>query len=213
LSNTGNAPLSISALALGGTNSGDFIESHTCPVGASLAAGANCSISVRFAPTATGTRSAAVALTSNAAGSPAVDLKGSGIVQSTAVAQLAPTQVVFASTRLGRTSDERTVRIRNSGTTPLVVSSVNVTGDFTQQSDCVKTLSPGASCEVKVRFKPTALGTRTGELSIGSNATGSPQAVKLSGLAVAAGGKDGGKDDGCDDESACSQSLLPFFRR
>ena len=213
LSNTGNAPLSISALALAGTNATDFTQTHNGPVGASLAAGATCSISVRFAPTAIGARSATLALTSNASGAVAVDLKGAGIVQSSAVAQLAPSQVVFASTRLGRTSDDRTVRIRNAGTTPLVISSVNVTGDFTQESECVKTLAPGANCEVKVRFKPTVLGTRTGELSIGSNATGSPQAVKLSGLAVAPGGKDSSREVGCDDEAACSQSMLPFFRR
>jgi mono/diheme cytochrome c family protein len=208
LSNTGNAPLGITDLKIGGANATDFSQTHDCPVGSSLPAGANCSISVRFAATATGTRSATVALTSNAAGSPAADLKGTGVVQASALAQVAPTQITFGRTRLGKTSDERTVRVRNSGTTPLEISSVAVTGEFTQQSDCVKTLAPGKSCEVKVRFKPTLLGTRTGELSVGSNAAGSPQVVKLSGTGVAAGGK----DDSCDEEeSACSQSILPFF--
>jgi hypothetical protein len=210
LSNTGNAPLGITDLKIGGTNATDFSQTHDCPVGSSLPAGANCSINVRFAATATGTRSATVALTSNAAGSPAADLKGTGVVQASALAQVTPTQITFGRTRLGKTSDERTVRVRNSGTTPLEISSVAVTGDFTQQSDCVKTLAPGKSCEVKVRFKPTVLGTRTGELSVGSNAAGSPQIVKLSGTAVAAGSKD---DDGCDDEEQCSQSVLPFFRK
>jgi mono/diheme cytochrome c family protein len=210
LSNTGSAPLGITVLQVGGINAGDYSQTNNCPVGSSLPAGSNCAISVRFAPTATGPRSATVTLTSNAAGSPTVDLKGTGVVQASAVAQVAPTQATFRRTRLGKTSDERTVRVRNSGSTPLVISSVAITGDFTQQSDCVKTLAPGRSCEIKVRFKPTVIGTRTGELSVGSNAAGSPQVVKLSGLAVAAGGKD---DDDCDDEDACSQSLLPFFRK
>jgi hypothetical protein len=211
LSNTGNAPLGITGLQVGGVNASDFSQTSNCPVGASLPAGSNCAISVRFAATATGPRSATVALASNAAGSPTVDLKGTGVVQASAVAQIAPTQITFGRTRLGKTSDERTVRVRNSGTTPLVVSSVAITDDYMQQSDCVKTLAPGKSCEIKVRFKPTVLGTRTGELSVGSNAAGSPQVVKLSGFAVAAGGKD--DDDDCDDEDACSQSLLPFFRK
>lgn len=210
LSNTGNAPLAIAALQIGGTNATDFSQTHNCPVGSSLPAGSNCSISVRFAATATGTRSATVALTSNAAGSPAADLKGTGVVQASAVAQVAPTQITFGRTRLGKTSDERTVRVRNIGTTPLEISSIAVTGDFTQRSECLKTLAPGTSCELKVRFKPTVPGTRAGELSVGSNAAGSLQIVKLSGTSVAAGSKD---DDGCDDEEECSQSLLPFFRK
>jgi len=142
-------------------------------------------------------------------------------VQASATAQTTPTQIVYRSTRVGRTSDERTVRVRNSGITPLVISSVTLSGDFTQENDCVKTLAPGTSCELKVRFKPTVVGTRTGELTFGSNAAGSPQVVKLSGLGVASRRKDDSRDgddrsdaDDCeDDEGSCSQSVLPFFRR
>ena len=209
LSNTGNAPLAIADLRIGGANPTDFPQTNNCPVGSSLAAGANCSISVKFVPTVSGARSASVALTSNAGGSPSADLKGTGIVQASATAQVSPAQIVFGRTRLGKTSDERTVRVRNSGSTSLMISSVAVTGDFTQQNDCPQALAPGKSCEVKVRFKPSAIGARTGELTVGSNATGSPRVVNLSGLAIAAGGK----DDDCDDEEACSQSILPFFRK
>src|SRR5207237_5895823 len=66
LSNTGAAALSISGIAITGTNSGDFTQTHTC--GASLAAGTSCAISVTFKPTATGTRTASVAVTDNASG-------------------------------------------------------------------------------------------------------------------------------------------------
>jgi hypothetical protein len=118
--------------------------------------------------------------------------------------------ITFRNTRLGRTSSERTIRVRNSGTTPMEISSSVVTGDFTSTSECPATLAPGKSCEFKVRFKPTALGLRAGEFTLASNAAGSPHVVKLSGQAVAAGGKD---DDCDDDESACSQSVLPFFGR
>ncbi|MGB3429817.1 MAG: choice-of-anchor D domain-containing protein [Burkholderiaceae bacterium] len=208
LSNTGNAPLSIADLKLGGTNAADFAQTHNCPVGSSLAAGSACSISVRFIATATGPRSATVVLTSNAAGSPSADLKGTGVVQSAALAQVAPTAIVFGNTRLGRSSSERTVRVRNSGTTPLEISSAATTGDFTFKSECPTTLAPGKSCEFKVRFKPTVLGMRTGEFTLASNAAGSPHAVKLSGQAIATGGRD---DDCDDDESKCSQSVLPFF--
>ncbi len=60
LSNTGNAPLTITAISA----SGDFsADGHAC--GSSLAAGKTCSISVAFKPTVTGARSAALTVTDN----------------------------------------------------------------------------------------------------------------------------------------------------
>src|SRR5439155_23673015 len=50
LSNTGAVALSLSSIAVAGTNSGDFTQTHTC--GASLAAGTSCTISVTFKPAA-----------------------------------------------------------------------------------------------------------------------------------------------------------------
>jgi hypothetical protein len=77
LTNIGTTALTISAIAITGTNAGDFQQTHTC--GASLAAGASCTISVTFKPTATGTRAATVGVTDSAAGSPQhVPLSGTG---------------------------------------------------------------------------------------------------------------------------------------
>jgi hypothetical protein len=74
LTNIGNAPLTISSVAV----SGDFAETNTC--GASVAAGANCDISVTFTPTATGTRTGTLTITDDAAGSPhVVPLLGGGV--------------------------------------------------------------------------------------------------------------------------------------
>ncbi len=81
LSNTGNAALSITSITLTGTNPGDFAQTNTC--GSSVAAGANCSISVSFKPTASGSRTATVTVTDNATGSPqSVSLSGTGAVAS-----------------------------------------------------------------------------------------------------------------------------------
>jgi hypothetical protein len=67
LSNTGNAQLTIS-VSITGTNPGDFKQTNTC--GASVVAGANCQISVTFAPVGMGVRSAAISVSDNATGSP-----------------------------------------------------------------------------------------------------------------------------------------------
>jgi hypothetical protein len=80
LKNSGTADLSISSIALSGTNSGDFSQTNTCPISPStLTAGSNCTISVTFTPTTTGSRSASVSITDNASGSPqSVALSGTG---------------------------------------------------------------------------------------------------------------------------------------
>jgi len=74
LKNSGEADLTGITLGLVGANAGD-VQSSTC--GATLAAGATCSITITFAPTAKGDRSASLTITDNASGSPqSVTLKG-----------------------------------------------------------------------------------------------------------------------------------------
>jgi hypothetical protein len=65
VTNTGNATLTVSSAALGGSNPGDFMEFNGC---SSVAAGDSCELVVFFMPTATGARSATVVFTDNANG-------------------------------------------------------------------------------------------------------------------------------------------------
>jgi phosphatidylserine/phosphatidylglycerophosphate/cardiolipin synthase-like enzyme len=77
LTNTGNATLSISSIALGGTNSAYFTETNTC--GATLAANASCNFSMSFTPPAASTYTATITINDNAAGSPqSITLNGTG---------------------------------------------------------------------------------------------------------------------------------------
>jgi hypothetical protein len=77
LTNVGTTTLVVTSIVITGPNAGDFAQTHTC--GSSLAAGASCSISVVFKPTGSGTRTAAVSVTDNAAGSPQkASLRGFG---------------------------------------------------------------------------------------------------------------------------------------
>jgi uncharacterized protein (TIGR03437 family) len=75
LTNTGKADLSSIVIAVTGANPSDFALTNTCP--GSLAVNADCTISVVFKPTATGTRTAVVSISDNAPNSPqTVNLKG-----------------------------------------------------------------------------------------------------------------------------------------
>ena len=71
----GDSAQTISPIAKGGPNPGDFTETDTC--GSSLAVGATCTITVTFSPTAEGIRKASLIITDSAPGSPQiVDLTG-----------------------------------------------------------------------------------------------------------------------------------------
>jgi hypothetical protein len=61
------------------------------------------------------------------------------------------------------------------------MSSIGVTGPFTESNNCGTSLAAGASCTVGVQFAPTAAGAATGTLSVNSSAPGSPLTVALSG--------------------------------
>ena len=183
LSNTGNAALTISSIALTGTNPGDFAQTNTC--GSSVAAGANCTISVTFKPPATGTLTAAVTFTDNASsGTQSVSLSGTG-ASTAAAASLSATSLSFGNEAVDVTSSSQVVTLSNTGGASLSISGMAFTGadagDFTESDTCGSSVAAGGNCTIAVLFTPAATGTRTAALSINDNASGSPQSVSLSG--------------------------------
>lgn len=77
--NTASNPVWISSIAPTGTAADDYVLGFSSCPGAVLDAGEACSLGVRFAPSAVGTRTAAVHVVSNAAGSPMdIALSGTG---------------------------------------------------------------------------------------------------------------------------------------
>jgi len=178
LSNNGRSKVTISGVTL----TGDFAQTNTC--GTSLAAGASCTISVKFSPTATGVRSGTLSIADSATGSPQrVTLSGTGIAPA---ASASPNALSFGSQLLSTTSAASVVTLSNAGTASLTISGVTVTGDFAQTNTCGTSLAAGSSCTISVKFSPTATGLRSGTLSIADSATGSPQQVSLSGTGIAA---------------------------
>jgi hypothetical protein len=73
-SNTGNAPLNISAISVVGV---DYTQTNNC--GSSVAAGVICTINVSYAPTSSGTNQTRIDITDDAANSPqSIALSGTG---------------------------------------------------------------------------------------------------------------------------------------
>jgi sugar lactone lactonase YvrE len=108
---------------------------------------------------------------------------------------IAPTSLTFGSQAVSTTSAPLSVMVTNTGT-----AAVNFTGFTTSGADAedfsvpqpntsggcsaAGTLAGGASCTINVLFTPQAAGARTATLLISDNATGSPQALALSGTGV-----------------------------
>lgn len=95
LTNTGSAALTITNVAVSGTNAAAFAFPSSC--GTSLAAGANCIITGNFVPAAAGAMTAKLAITDNAAGSPQmVGLSGVGVYPATVTVTPSPNNITTA---------------------------------------------------------------------------------------------------------------------
>jgi hypothetical protein len=187
LLNIGNASVSISSIAISGTNSGDFAQTNNC--GSSLAAGANCTISVTFTPAATGSRSASLVVTDNATGSPqTVSLTGTGA--HLPVVSLSPTSLTFGPENQGSTTAPQGVTLSNTGSALLSISNVAFSGnsplDYAQTNNCGSSVSAGSNCTINVTFTPTYAYAYTSSalLAVTDNASGSPQTVSLTGKGI-----------------------------
>ena len=175
LTNTGSTAMVITNIVA----TGDFVEAGTC--GASLSAGAGCTISVSFKPTAVGSRYGTVTVTDSAANSPqTITLAGTGLAAPSLM--LSPTSLSFSSQAVGTVSAAQSVTLTNSGTAAMSITSIAISGDFSETGSCGLTLAMSAACTISITFSPTAAGSRTGALTITDNAPGSPQVVTLGGL-------------------------------
>jgi len=95
---------------------------------------------------------------------------------------LSVTSLAFGKRVLGTTSTAKVVKLTNTGTGTLNISSITITGDFAiSAKTCGTTVAAGASCTVSVTFKPTVIGIRNGTLTFNNDSATNPQKVALTG--------------------------------
>jgi hypothetical protein len=95
---------------------------------------------------------------------------------------LSVTNLAFGKRVLGTTSTAKVVKLTNTGTGTLNLSSIIINGDFAiSAKTCGTTVAVGASCTVSVTFKPTVIGIRNGTLIFNDDAPTNPQKVALTG--------------------------------
>jgi hypothetical protein len=204
----GIAPTVINAVGADGSMfvvTSDPADSLTCQVGRPLYQTRSCRIDLRFVPGALGARSAALQVVSNGTTPPTLFLSGQGVSGAAPALMLAPTTVALAQTRVGSDSAPVDVTIRSTGSSPLAVQGMTVSGPFRMvNKTCASApfvLARSASCVVSVVFAPQSEGSTSGTLTIESNAIPQSQDVALQGVATARAEDGGG---GCSMTSGLS---------
>jgi hypothetical protein len=183
LSSNGTAAVGITGITIGGANPANFSQTNTC--GTSVAVGASCTITVKFAPTAAGSLAATLSIADNVAGSPqAVTLAGTATPAPAPVVTLTPSSLTFSAVT-GTTTAAQTATIKNTGTALLSLTGISMTGSgaaaFAETNTCGASLDVNASCTVSVTFSPGSVASFSAAVSIADNASGSPQTIALTG--------------------------------
>jgi FG-GAP-like repeat/Abnormal spindle-like microcephaly-assoc'd, ASPM-SPD-2-Hydin/FG-GAP repeat len=187
VTNTSSVSATIVNVVVGGSNAGDFSQTNTC--GGPLAAGANCTASVQFAPTAAGSRTASLTVTSNAVGSPqSITMTGTG-VNPTLTAS--PNPLAFGNYPLNiGPSAAFPITITNTSTATITISTSTLggtnAGDFAvgSGSTCGGPLNANATCVEDVQFAPTAAGARSATLTVTYDTNNLTLVVPITGTGV-----------------------------
>jgi len=153
LTNNG-ATLPPPSITFSGPGATQFSQTNSC--GNSIPGGSTCTITVVFKPTAAGyTRATLNVVASGVTHSATVN--GTGSEPFT----LSPTSVSFGNVPVGTSSAAKTLTVTNTGSAPLPVNSITLTGSassqFSQTNNC-STVAARASCTVNVVFTPATTG-------------------------------------------------------
>jgi hypothetical protein len=204
IKNAGGATMTLGTPALGGTNPGEFTLS-TAGFSPSVAAGADTSFQVRFAPTAVGVKLAQVTFTHNDTGATSpfvVNFRGNGVttVAAIEVRETSSTGAVLANpapatgilnfgnqdVNSGPTT-AATIYVENTGTAALTLgipSFQSPTTEFQlQTTGFAGSVAPGSSATFGITFDPSSAATHTAVVQFTHNDTtaGTPFVLNLTG--------------------------------
>ncbi|MEK9185316.1 MAG: FG-GAP-like repeat-containing protein, partial [Patescibacteria group bacterium] len=186
--NVGTAGLTITGVV---SNNSRFTFTPAVPPNISVAIGDSSMISVTFAPTSANSVTGTLSVSHSAIGSPSmVTLLGNGATDTTTTGgtggspgvSLSPYPVAFDSIVVG-SSAGRLLRIKNTGTASLTVSSITVGGTdpgmFAVSAASFNLIPPGEYRETNIVFAPTSLGAKSCVVYINHNASGGTTSVNV----------------------------------
>jgi hypothetical protein len=184
INNTGG--VDATSVVLSGISAPYSVTANTCA--ATITAGGNCAITVKFTPTTTGLISNTITLTYNngvAAGQTSTNtIQGTG--SNPALLAISNTSYDFGNTVIGQSPTNKwTFTLTNNGGVQatgitgggLALPFRYVGGTFPGGGTCTGTLNPTISCTFVVEYVPTATGAASSTISIGYNNGVSGQTV------------------------------------
>jgi hypothetical protein len=186
--NNGGDTLRLTAITVTGTNASEYTLQGAPAFPVKLAANATQNITVKFAPTAAGNRTATINIASNdndeatfdfavqgTSVVPAISVQGNGLnITDGDNTPITPDNTDFGNVERGST-ETKTFEIKNSGLGDLTVTGINFTGtnagEFTLVSAPTFPLNVAAhnSQTITVQFAPLATGTRSANINIANN--------------------------------------------
>jgi len=186
VTNTGNTPVTVNKVSISpvtGGDSRDFAPLSLCLL--PLKPGQSCIISVTLIPDAStpAQRAATLLIADTASGSPqSVSLTGTMLNPQ---ARLSTVFEQFGNQKTNSTSQPKIVTLTNSGTTPLNIKTISLSGNFALAgaTTCANggTIQPSAMCTLAITFTPRSKGINRGSVTISDNALLNPQIIVLSG--------------------------------
>ena len=192
ISNAGGAPMSQPSFSFTGPGATSFSAGATT-CGASLAAGANCTVALTFTPVASGATTATLTVATSTLGVAPVTANLSGTGLTPPIISVTPSSVDLGAVVVGNSSALFTVTVKNIGQIamngPTFAVSGTYAGDFALSvptdsgiTVCSGTLAANASCSIQVTFSPSVIGAEAATLTVtGSNAEPPTASVVLSG--------------------------------
>jgi hypothetical protein len=175
LSNTGLGALTITVPTAASVSGTDFsFVSTSCA--SSLAEGASCSISVRFAPSAAASRSGSISVATSV-GTLSSSLAGIGN-GSVATLTSAASQSVAAAW-YGAAARSVTATYRNDGTTPLSLAAPVLAAPLSISSNGCSNVAVGVSCSMVISVAGNVAGLNQGQSFAPSGAINTPAATTV----------------------------------
>ncbi|HEY6769281.1 MAG TPA: FG-GAP-like repeat-containing protein [Candidatus Sulfotelmatobacter sp.] len=158
--------------------------SGATPCNGTLAALANCTVSVSLSPTQSGPISGSFIVSGNGFLPQITSLSGTGTGGSALPLSFSPANLLFDSPALGFSSLPKTVTATNTSGGPLTLAltaSTDWSVSGTGTKPCGGTLGTGATCQFAVVFTPSITGYFNGSISVNTG-SGNPVIYDLEGL-------------------------------
>ena len=108
-----------------------------------------------------------------------------GVLLNTGAVSFSPTTPLdFGTQFLNVTSKALNVTLTNTGVSSLSISGTRITGPFRlgSQTTCGSSVAAGENCTLSVQFRPSAIGTANGLLTLSDSASSKAQVIELTGV-------------------------------